>query len=463
MIAVSPFEMEIICDIAKKHVPDCDILAFGSRYKWTNEETSDLDLAVKGKGKIGFAVVGSMKEDFMESDLPFRVDVVDYHTISDSFKKIIDKGSEVIYRGKQGQSGMKAGEWRETKWGEIATLEYGKSLRDYQEKTSGFRVYGTNGPIGWHNEYLCGQPGVIIGRKGAYRGVHYSPTPFFVIDTAFYLNPKTEIDIRWAYYALLLCDINNMDSGSAIPSTSRADFYNLPVILPPLSVQKHIAKILGVLDDKIANNAAINRHLEQIAQAIYKSWFVDFEPWGGVMPDDWREGTLSELVTVKYGREHRKLADGSIPVFGSGGIVRFVDTALYRDESVLIPRKGTLNNVFYVNQPFWSVDTMFYTEMSCPNLAKFVYFFVRSKDLASMNAGSAVPSMTTVILNALPVVIPPADELARFEKVVSMPFAKIQENLRENDTLVAIRDTLLPRLMSGEFDLDTTRKILQTE
>ena len=102
----------------------------------------------------------------------------------------------------------------------------------------------------------------------------------------------------------------------------------------------------------------------------------------------------------------KKLADGNYPVYGSGGIMRYVEKPLYTGESVLIPRKGTLNNVMYVNEAFWSVDTMFYTEMLRPNIAKFVYHFVKSKDLASLNAGSAVPSMTTNILNAMQLYIP---------------------------------------------------------
>jgi len=199
-----------------------------------------------------------------------------------------------------------------------------------------------------------------------------------------------------------------------------------------------------------------------MAQAIFKSWFVDFEPFTdcefieselGEIPEGWRVGRLSELITVKYGKDHKRLADGSIPVFGSGGIMRFVDTALYHSESVLIPRKGTLNNVIYVNQPFWSVDTMFFTEMKRPNIAKFVYFFMQSKDLESMNAGSAVPSMTTEILNALPIVIPPNEELTRFEEVVSVQFKQIQDILRENNTLATLRDALVPRLMSGELSV----------
>src|SRR6266571_3753612 len=171
-----------------------------------------------------------------------------------------------------------ADEWRDCLWGDITTLEYGKGLRGYENGTGPYPVYGTNGPIGKHVVPLCNHPGVIIGRKGAYRGVHYSKKPFFVIDTAFYLEPKADIDLRWAYYELLTHDINGLDSGSAIPSTSRDAFYNLPVRLPPSPEQHAIARILGTLDDKIELNRQMNKTLEAIAQALFKSWFVDFDP-----------------------------------------------------------------------------------------------------------------------------------------------------------------------------------------
>ena len=170
------------------------------------------------------------------------------------------------------------GEWQEKTWGELATLEYGKALRGYQEATGPYRVYGTNGPIGWHDTPLCPFPSVIIGRKGAYRGIYFSPEPFFVIDTAFYLNPKTDFDIKWAYYELLTHDINSMDSGSAIPSTSRESFYALRVLVPPKDEQRAIAHILGTLDDKIELNRRMNETLEAMAQTLFKSWFVDFDP-----------------------------------------------------------------------------------------------------------------------------------------------------------------------------------------
>ena len=97
MIAVSPDEMEIIHAIIRKHVPDCDVLAFGSRYKGTHNESSDLDLAIVGRNKLGHSLIRNIREDFMESDIPFKVGILDYHTISPAFRAIIDNGHERIY------------------------------------------------------------------------------------------------------------------------------------------------------------------------------------------------------------------------------------------------------------------------------------------------------------------------------------------------------------------------------
>ena len=135
--------------------------------------------------------------------------------------------------------------------------------------------------------------------------------------------------------------------------------------------------------------------------------------------------------------------------------MRYVEKPLYDKESVLIPRKGTLNNVMYVNKPFWSVDTMFFTEMKLPNVAKFVFHFVKSKDLASLNAGSAVPSMTTDILNAMEIPIPDADTRYKFENIIAPLYQTIQQNTQESGKLAEVRDSLLPRLMSGEIDVST--------
>lgn len=192
---------------------------------------------------------------------------------------------------------------------------------------------------------------------------------------------------------------------------------------------------------------SINENLQQQAQAIYCDIFIT-----NASPA-WPLGHLSNLITVRYGKDHKKLADGVYPVYGSGGIIRYVERPLYDKESVLIPRKGTLNNVMYVNEPFWSVDTMFFTEMKLPNVAMFVFHFVKSKDLVSLNAGSAVASMTTDILNAMELSIPDADTFAKFESIVAPMYQTMQQNMQESNKLAELRDSLLPRLMSGELDV----------
>lgn len=226
---------------------------------------------------------------------------------------------------------------------------------------------------------------------------------------------------------------------------------NLEICVPSLHEQQKIGSLLRSIDDRIELNRRINNNLEQQAQAIYCDMFIT-----NVNPS-WQLGRLSDLITVRYGKDHKKLADGIYPVYGSGGIMRYVEKPLYDKESVLIPRKGTLNNVMYVNKPFWSVDTMFFTEMKLPNVAKFVFHFVKSKDLASLNAGSAVPSMTTDILNAMELSIPDADTFYKFENIVAPLYQAMQQNTQESSKLAELRDSLLPRLMSGEIDVSAVQ------
>ena len=240
---------------------------------------------------------------------------------------------------------------------------------------------------------------------------------------------------------------------TGVPALSQPlkNFKKIHLQLPPFEQQKKIASVIEAFNRKIECNQKINDNLEQQAQAIYSSMFTD-------NPDPtWAHGHLSDLITVKYGKDHKKLAAGIYPVYGSGGIMRYVERPLYNKESVLIPRKGTLNNVIYVNQPFWSVDTMFYTEMKLPHVAKFVYHFVKAKDLASMNAGSAVPSMTTDILNAMEVVIPSASALEEFESLVAPMYESMGTNAVQSQTLSKMRDSLLPKLMSGKIDVSAVQ------
>lgn len=292
---------------------------------------------------------------------------------------------------------------------------------------------------------------IVISRVGTYGNFSYvaQRQHFCLGQNTAIIHPR--IENKFLYYSLLAPStkqfLESVVTGSTQKTVSLKNIKAIPIPLPSERIQKYIANILSTLDDKIELNQRINWNLERQAQAIYTSMFI------ADAKTNWKLGHFCDLVTVRYGKGHKKLADGSHPVFGSGGVMRYVERPLYDQESVLIPRKGTLNNVMYVNEPFWSVDTMFYTEMRFPNIAKFVYHFVKSKDLASMNAGSAVPSMTTDILNAMELAIPDTNTLAKFESLVAPMYLMMEEHNKQSRKLSTIRDTLLPKLMAGEIEV----------
>ena len=187
---------------------------------------------------------------------------------------------------------------------------------------------------------------------------------------------------------------------------------------------------------------SVNDNLDAQAYFIYREMFCNN------VNNAWHIGTLNELLSVKYGKDHKHLADGGIPLYGSGGIMRFVAKALYTKTSVLIPRKGTLSNVMYVDEPFWSVDTMFYTEISKPFAAKFIYYFVKSKDLAGMDTGSAVPSMSSEIIHSMELAIPDDNTLICFDNRVQPLYNAIKLNTQEIHKLEAVQEILLSTLSS---------------
>ena len=262
---------------------------------------------------------------------------------------------------------------------------------------------------------------------------------------------KENIDKRYLYYVLAndeFFDYSMATSkGTKMPRGDKTSIMAYEIEEFDIETQQKIGSLLSSIDEKIALNEQVNKNLAEQAQAIYCDMFIS-----NARPS-WQLGHLSDLITVRYGKDHKKLADGAYPVYGSGGIMRYVEKPLYDKESVLIPRKGTLNNVMYVNEPFWSVDTMFFTEMKLPNVAKFVFHFVKSKDLASLNAGSAVPSMTTDILNAMELYVPDADTLTKFEGIIAPMYQAMQQSVQESSKLGELRDSLLPKLMSGELDV----------
>jgi type I restriction enzyme S subunit len=315
------------------------------------------------------------------------------------------------------------------------------------------------------NRYYAGDV-LISNIRPYFKKAWYATTDGGCSSDVLVLRAKEGVHPEFLYY-LLTSDtffsyMTATSKGTKMPRGDKQAIMNWRALKPPLHTQRAIADTLSCLDAKIDLNIRINDNLEKQAQAIFKNWFVDFEPFKdgefidsplGLIPKGWKVEKLEDLVNIKYGKDHRSLPDGDIPVYGSGGLIRYISEAIYTSESVLIPRKGTLNNVMLVNHPFWSVDTMFYTEINKPNFAKFLFQLLKRKDLASMNVGSAVPSMTVALLNQIRFVLPPDEILEQFERVTNPFYLKIENNRRQNQILAALRDTLLPKLMSGEIEV----------
>ena len=279
-------------------------------------------------------------------------------------------------------------------------------------------------------------------------------------DFAFYLIPSR----------LVRKQLSAAAQQTKIRHTSPDKIKDCIVWIPEYAEQEKIGKLLSSLDDKIALNRRMNEKLETMAKRLYDRWFVQFDfpdadgrPYktsGGKMawsaalkreiPAGWEVKRLGDFIEIRNGKDHSHLKDGEVPVYGSGGFMRKVCDFLYEGESVLFPRKGSLNNIMYKNEKFWTVDTMFYSRMKVPQSAIYVYHTAKQFDFVRMNTGTGVPSMTSVIIKDLPIIQPSQKYIDKFDVFVQSLYLKIHENESENQKLTVLRDCLLPLLMNGQ-------------
>ena len=273
---------------------------------------------------------------------------------------------------------------------------------------------------------------------------------------------------------------NNASGSGQRYTLSNDTISNIPVLLPSIEEQHTIGKLLADLDRKIELNKQINDNLEAMAKQLYDYWFVQFDfpneegkPYkssGGVMvwneklkreiPQGWDFCFLENLLTIRNGRDHKHLADGIYPVYGSGGEMRKVSEYLYDGESVLMPRKGSLNNIMYVNEAFWTVDTMFYSEMKLSNCAKYIYYTIKDIDFTRWDSGTGVPSMTSSTLYSIKLVKPQSEILKKFDKMISPLFEHMKQISVQNAELIKQRDELLPLLMNGQATVNYHLSVL---
>ena len=494
-IDITAGQRKTLLALLRRYIPGVAVWAYGSRVKWTARPNSDLDLVAFTTPEQQ-PLVSELKEALAESDLPFLVDLHVWDDVPERFHEIIRKEYVVLQEAKEKQVGAgQTDAWRESTWGEEISLEYGKSLRGYDTVSGQFRVFGSNGPIGWTTQPLANGPGVILGRKGAYRGVQYSRYPFFVIDTAYYVVPKTQLDMRWVYYAIKHHKLGEIDDGSPIPSTTRSAVYVKDLLVPPPSEQKTIAHILGTLDDKIELNQRMNATLEAMARALFQSWFVDFDPVRakldgrqpagldaataalfpahfqesplGHIPQGWSAGTLIESFNLTMGQSppgDTYNEDGEGIPFYQGRTdfgFRFPTRRIYCTAPTRYAKSG--DTLVSVRAPVGDINMA--DEECCigrgvaavrhkSGAVSFTYHSMAnlSPDFARFEAeGTVFGSINKQNFENLSFVNPPPEVVAAYEKFAAPLDDQIYTLEHQSRSLDALRDSLLPKLLSGEL------------
>ena len=251
---------------------------FGSRAMETFTPTSDVDIALFGNN-LTLTDQANLATAIDELPMAQRVDLLLHKTVdNDALRKHIEQHGVEWYR-RQAREKMTGSPWKRMPLGDFVTLQRGHDLPDAIRRPGNKPVLGSFGVTGWHDEARAAGPGVTVGRSGASFGVvSYSPVDYWPLNTALYVVDFHGNDQRFAYYFLKQVDFRTYNSGSAQPSLNRNFIHPIPVDIPPLPEQHTIAHILGTLDDKIELNRRMNETLEEMARALFKSWFIDFDP-----------------------------------------------------------------------------------------------------------------------------------------------------------------------------------------
>ena len=248
--------------------------------------------------------------------------------------------------------------------------------------------------------------------------------------------------------------------GSTMANLNTSILSKVKLRLPSLDVQKKVVDILSRYDELITVNRKRIAILEEMAMRTYREWFVHFRFPGhescefeNGIPKGWKHCSVTDILDIRYGKDHKDIECGDFPIYGSGGIMRKGNRSIHKGKSVLIPRKGTLNNIMLVEGSFWCIDTMFYSIPKIRNIENLVYFQLSRYDMDALNSGTALPSMTTKILSGIKVVVPTSDIRIKFDNFVDPIFTQISILRSSNYQLQQMRDRLLLQLMSGQLEI----------
>lgn len=259
--------------------------------------------------------------------------------------------------------------------------------------------------------------------------------------------------------------IKERQTGTTVTGIKQAEFRKIEIALPSIDIQRKVASLLGVLDEKILVNKKINDNLLQQASALYKSYFIDMLPFNGIMPSNWHVGTVSEITTLHdskriplSGRERANLAK-IYPYYGATSIMDYVDKYLFDGIYLLLGEDGSVIDdkgfpiLQYVDGKFWVNNHAHIITGKNGFSVEMLYLLFSLTNVQSIVTGAVQPKISQSNLNKVNVVIPSQEDCIKFDSVVQPFFAQIRNLRTENSKLSELRDSLLPRLMSGEFDV----------
>jgi len=435
------------------------VVIFGSRAKGNYREDSDIDLAVKGRD-VSFNDVLSLHSKLNDLNLPYEIDLIDYDAIKEEeVIEHIDRVGILFYE-----------RWKKYKFSDLIKLFGGgtpkTTVSDYW-----------SGDIPWlsvtdfnNGEKYCfdaekkitkigleesstkilkkGQ--IIISARGTVGVVSMLGRDMAFNQSNYGIDANTEITFNDFLYYLLKNNKENFISNSygAVFNTITTDtFEQIPVKIPPKVEQHNIASILSSLDDKIDLLQRQNKTLEQLAETLFRQWFVE------EASEDWEVGKVNDIFNLNYGsalKEEERTGTG-FPVIGSSGIVGYHSKYKVKGPGIVIGRKGTLGKVTYVFENFFPIDTTYYVETKANSQGLFYeYFLLKTLKLEELNSDSAVPGLNRNIALSTKVTIAPIEKIKDYNKHCNNFYEKIKKNMTQIKILIHLRDALLPKLMSGE-------------
>ena len=369
--------------------------------------------------------------------------------------------------------------WKTTELGEIIDLFDSRRIplnsRDRQQRQGQFPYYGAQGVIDHVDDFIFDGRYILVAEDGENLNSRKLPLAL-VADGKFWVNNHAHIlrakpgvaDDTFLLHFLNSTDIKPFVTGAAQPKLSQANLRLIPVFLPPLPIQRRIAGILAAYDDLIENSQRRIKILEEMARRLYREWFVYFRFPGhegcrlvqsslGEIPEGWEVGRLDEVLVLQRGFDLPKSdrVDGSVPIYAATGVTGFHHTAKVRSPGVVTGRSGSIGEVLYVQEDFWPLNTALWVKDFPRSEPLYAYYLLSSLDLKQFNSGAAVPTLNRNDIHGIQVLIPSQDLQQHFQYVAGSLLSQVRAHSLQIINLHRARDLLLPRLLSGQIDVDS--------